>query len=122
MAVLLVQQWKKNVIRMCNSIKAQRKDIFWVSRSFKGHTRPYQVPRSFKGHTRPYQVSRSFKGHTRPYQVSRSFKGHTIPYQVSMSFKGHTRPYQVYIAFFRLYTLRLYTYTHVKDIAKAALS
>ena len=70
MAVLLVQQWKKNVIRMCNSIKAQRKDIFWVSRSFKGHTRPYQV----------------------------------------------------YIAFFRLYTLRLYTYTHVKDIAKAALS
>ena len=83
MAVLLVQQWKKNVIRMCNSIKAQRKDIFWVSRSFTGHTRLYQVSRSFK---------------------------------------GHTRPYQVYIAFFRLYTLRLYTYTHVKDIAKAALS
>ena len=74
---------KENVIRMCNSIKAQRKDIFWVSRSFKGQTRPYQVSRSFK---------------------------------------GHTRPYQVYIAFFRLYTLRLYTYTHVKDIAKAALS
>ena len=96
MAVLLVQQWKKNVIRMCNSIKAQRKDIFWVSRSFTGHTRLYQVSRSFKGHTRPYQVSRSFN--------------------------GHTRPYQVYIAFFRLYTLRLYTYTHVKDIDKAALS